>query len=152
MKFAETWLREWVNPKLDAEELGQQLTMAGHEVNSIESQGSELKGVVIAEVVDVARHPNADRLSVCQVSTGKGKPVEVVCGAPNVVAGMKSPLASPAICVEKKSRSPALTACGSWPAGAPTPSAIIVVFFVLPPFFNATSAISGSQPRIPIPI
>ena len=51
MKFAETWLREWVNPKLDAEELGQQLTMAGHEVNSIESQGSELKGVVIAEVV-----------------------------------------------------------------------------------------------------
>jgi len=95
MKFPESWLREWVNPKLDTEELGHRLTMAGHEVKSIESQGKDLKGVVIAEVVEVARHPNADRLSVCQITTGKGKPVEVVCGAPNVVAGMKSPLASP---------------------------------------------------------
>ena len=97
MKFAESWLREWVDPKLDVEALAEQLTMAGHEVNSIESEGKELKGVVIAEVVTVARHPNADRLSVCQVSTGKGKPVEVVCGAPNVVAGMKSPLAAPGV-------------------------------------------------------
>ena len=97
MKFAETWLREWVDPKLDTEALGHKLTMAGHEVNSIESQGSGLSGVVIAEVLAVARHPDADRLSVCQVSTGKGKPIEVVCGAPNVVAGMKSPLASPGV-------------------------------------------------------
>ena len=95
MKFAESWLREWVDPKLDTEALGHKLTMAGHEVNSIESQGEGLSGVVIAEVLEVTKHPNADRLSVCQVSTGKGKPVEVVCGAPNVVAGMKSPLASP---------------------------------------------------------
>ena len=97
MKFAETWLREWVDPKLDTEALGHKLTMAGHEVNSIESQGSGLSGVVIAEVLAVAKHPDADRLSVCQVSTGKGKPIEVVCGAPNVVAGMKSPLASPGV-------------------------------------------------------
>jgi phenylalanyl-tRNA synthetase beta chain len=97
MKFAEKWLREWVDPKLDTEALGHKLTMAGHEVNSIESQGSGLSGVVIAEVLAVARHPDADRLSVCQVSTGKGKPIEVVCGAPNVVAGMKSPLASPGV-------------------------------------------------------
>ncbi len=95
MKFAESWLREWVDPKLDTETLGHKLTMAGHEVNSIESQGEGLSGVVIAEVLEVTSHPNADRLSVCQVSTGEGKPVEVVCGAPNVVAGMKSPLASP---------------------------------------------------------
>jgi phenylalanyl-tRNA synthetase beta chain len=95
MKFAESWLREWVDPKLDTEALGHKLTMAGHEVNSIESQGEGLSGVVIAEVLEVTKHPNADRLSVCQVSTGEGKPVEVVCGAPNVVAGMKSPLASP---------------------------------------------------------
>jgi phenylalanyl-tRNA synthetase beta chain len=97
MKFAETWLREWVDPKLDTEALGHKLTMAGHEVKSIESQGSVPSGVVIAEVLTVSKHPNADRLSVCQVSTGKGKPVEVVCGAPNVVAGMKSPLASPGV-------------------------------------------------------
>ncbi len=97
MKFAETWLREWVDPKLDTEALGHKLTMAGHEVNSIESQGSGLTGIVIAEVLAVAKHPHADRLSVCQVSTGKGKPIEVVCGASNVVAGMKSPLASPGV-------------------------------------------------------
>ena len=97
MKFAETWLREWVDSKLDTEALGHKLTMAGHEVNSIESQGSGLTGIVIAEVLAVAKHPHADRLSVCQVSTGKGKPIEVVCGASNVVAGMKSPLASPGV-------------------------------------------------------
>jgi phenylalanyl-tRNA synthetase beta chain len=97
MKYPETWLREWVDPKLDTEALGHQLTMAGHEVKAIESQGEELSGVIIAEVLEVAGHPNADRLSVCQVSTGKGKAVEVVCGAPNVVAGMKSPLASPGV-------------------------------------------------------
>ena len=97
MKFAETWLREWVDPKLDTEALGHKLTMAGHEVNSIEPQGSGLTGIVIAEVLAVAKHPDADRLTVCQVSTGKGKPIEVVCGAPNVVAGMKSPLASPGV-------------------------------------------------------
>ena len=99
MKFPETWLREWVDPKLDATELGHKLTMAGHEVNSIEVQGSGLTGVVIAEVLAVGKHPDADRLSVCQVSTGKGKPVEVVCGAPNVVAGMKSPFAAPGVCL-----------------------------------------------------
>ncbi len=97
MRFAESWLREWVDPKLDTEALGHKLTMAGHEVNSVESQGSGLSGVVIAEVLAVGKHPDADRLSVCQVSTGKGKPIEVVCGAPNVVAGMKSPLASPGV-------------------------------------------------------
>ena len=97
MKIAESWLREWVNPDLDTESLGHQLTMLGHEVQSIERQGDGLDGVIVAEVVDVAKHPDADRLSVCQVSSGKGKPVTVVCGAPNVVTGMKSPLASPGL-------------------------------------------------------
>jgi phenylalanyl-tRNA synthetase beta chain len=97
MKFAETWLREWVDPGLNAEELGHQLTMAGHEVDSIHTEGADLRDVVIAEVISVDKHPNADRLSVCQVSTGKGKPIAVVCGAPNVVVGMKSPLAKPGV-------------------------------------------------------
>ena len=71
--------------------------MAGHEVEAVEPQGNGLDGVVVGEVLDVKRHPDADRLSVCQVSTGKRKAVEVVCGAPNVVVGMKSPFAPPGI-------------------------------------------------------
>jgi len=93
MKIAESWLREWVDPDLDTEALAQQLTMAGHEVDGLEHEGAELDGVVIAEVLKVSKHPDADRLSVCQVSDGGRATIEVVCGAPNVVAGMKSPLA-----------------------------------------------------------
>jgi phenylalanyl-tRNA synthetase beta chain len=93
MKIAESWLREWVNPELDTDALGHQLTMLGHEVDDISVEGEGLDGVVVAEVIEVGKHPDADRLSICQVSTGSGKPVEVVCGAPNVVKGMKSPFA-----------------------------------------------------------
>lgn len=93
MKFSEKWLREWVNPPLDMDELAHRLTMIGHEVDAVEPQGMGLDGVVVGEVVAVEKHPDADRLSVCQVSTGSGDPLEVVCGAPNVVAGMKSPFA-----------------------------------------------------------
>ncbi|MDX1403999.1 MAG: phenylalanine--tRNA ligase subunit beta [Woeseiaceae bacterium] len=95
MKFSEKWLREWVNPKLDSEGLAHRLTMAGLEVEALEPQGAGLDGIVVGEVLDVKKHPDADKLSVCRVSTGKRKPVEVVCGAPNVVAGMKSPFAPP---------------------------------------------------------
>ncbi len=95
MKFSEKWLREWVDPALDTEGLAHRLTMAGLEVDTIESQGSDLKGVIVGEVLEVKKHPDADKLSVCQVSTGKKKAVEVVCGAPNVFAGMKSPFAPP---------------------------------------------------------
>ena len=93
MKFSEKWLREWVNPSLDMEELAHRLTMIGHEVDAIEPHGQGLDGVVVGEVLAVKKHPDADRLSVCQVSTGSGDALEVVCGAPNVVAGMKSPFA-----------------------------------------------------------
>ena len=93
MKFSEKWLREWVNPALDMDELAHRLTMIGHEVDAVEPQGLGLDGVVVGEVLAVKKHPDADRLSVCQVSTGSGDALEVVCGAPNVVAGMKSPFA-----------------------------------------------------------
>ena len=96
MKIAESWLREWVDPDLDSEALGQQLTMAGHEVDEITIRGAGLDGIIVAEVVEVAKHPDADRLSVCKVSTGKTV-IDIVCGAPNVVAGMKSPLATPGL-------------------------------------------------------
>ena len=95
MKIVESWLREWVDPDLDIEALGHKLTMAGHEMDDITVEGERLDGIVIGEVIEVAAHPDADRLRVCKVSDGSAKLVEVVCGAPNVVAGMKSPLARP---------------------------------------------------------
>ena len=95
MKFSEKWLREWVDPALDTDALAHRLTMAGHEVDAVEPQGGGLDGIVVGEVLEVKKHPDADRLSVCQVSIGKKAAVAVVCGAPNVVAGMKSPFAPP---------------------------------------------------------
>jgi len=97
MKIAESWLREWVNPDLDTEALGHQLTMLGHEVDDIDLEGVGIEDVVIAEVVEVERHPDADRLTVCKVADGSGDIVDVVCGAPNVTRGMKSPLAKPGV-------------------------------------------------------
>jgi phenylalanyl-tRNA synthetase beta chain len=97
MKIVESWLREWVDPALDTETLGYRLTMAGHEVDEIVVEGANLGGVVVAEVLAVEKHPNADRLSVCTVSAGDSETSKVVCGAPNVVQGMKSPLATPGV-------------------------------------------------------
>jgi len=97
MKIAESWLREWVSPDLDTEALADRLTMAGHEVDGIVQEGAGLEGVVVAEVLEVEKHPDADRLSVCKVSNGSGDVLEIVCGAPNVVKGMKTPLATPGV-------------------------------------------------------
>jgi phenylalanyl-tRNA synthetase beta chain len=96
MKIAESWLREWVDPGLDSEALGHQLTMLGLEVDGVDTEGAGLDGVVVAEVLGVRKHPDADRLTVCKVSAG-GEEIDVVCGAPNVTTGMKSPLAVPGI-------------------------------------------------------
>ncbi len=97
MKIVESWLREWVDPDLDSEALEHQLTMLGLEVDGVDIEGAGLDGVVVAEVVAVEKHPDADRLSVCKVSAGGQETIDVVCGAPNVRAGMKSPLAVPGI-------------------------------------------------------
>ncbi len=97
MKIAESWLREWVNPELDTEALGHQLTMLGHEVDEMTIEGEGLDGVVVAEVVEFGKHPDADRLSVCKVSTGEGDLIDIVCGAQNLFQGMKSPLATPGV-------------------------------------------------------
>ena len=93
MKFSEKWLREWVDPSMETDELAHRLTMIGHEVDSLETQGSGLDGIVVGEVLEASRHPDADRLSVCQVSAGGEAALEVVCGAPNVRKGMKSAFA-----------------------------------------------------------
>ena len=97
MKIAESWLREWVNPDLDTEALGHQLTMLGHEVDGIEVDGDGIAEVVVAEVVEVSKHPDADKLSLCKVSDGSSDLIDVVCGAPNVRKGMKTPFARPGV-------------------------------------------------------
>jgi phenylalanyl-tRNA synthetase beta chain len=97
MKIAESWLREWVNPDLDTEALSHQLTMLGHEVDGIEYEGAGIADVIIAEVAEVSKHPDADKLSLCKVNDGSGELVDIVCGAPNVFQGMKTPLAKPGV-------------------------------------------------------
>jgi len=97
MKIVESWLREWVDPDLDSKALEHQLTMLGLEVDGVDIEGKGLEGVIVAEVVDVEKHPDADRLSVCKVRAGGEDTIDVVCGAPNVTAGMKSPLAVPGV-------------------------------------------------------
>ncbi len=93
MKFSEAWLREFVNPAIDTAALAQQLTMAGLEVGAIEAAAGELDGVVVAEVEEVAPHPDADKLKVCKVNDGGSETLDIVCGAPNVAAGMLVPFA-----------------------------------------------------------
>jgi phenylalanyl-tRNA synthetase beta chain len=86
------WLRDWVEITGDAERVAADLTTSGLEVESVEPAGAPLEGVVVAHVEAVARHPNADRLSVCTVDDGTQR-LQVVCGAPNVAAGLKVPFA-----------------------------------------------------------
>src|SRR5690606_25714014 len=92
MKFSESWLRALIDPGLTSEALADLLTMAGLEVEAREPVAPAVSGVVVAEVKSVARHPDAERLSVCQVDTGT-ETLQVVCGAPNVRAGMRVPCA-----------------------------------------------------------
>ena len=94
MKFSEAWLREWVNPAIDTQALADQLTMAGLEVDSVEPAGGAFSGVIVAEVRAVEKHPDADKLNVCQVDNGSGETLQIVCGAANVRAGLRVPLAT----------------------------------------------------------
>ncbi|MDB5926126.1 MAG: phenylalanyl-tRNA ligase subunit beta [Betaproteobacteria bacterium] len=92
MKFSEKWLRTFVDPPLDTRALADALTFAGIEVEAIEPAAPKFDRVVVGEVLSVEKHPSADRLSVCQVNVGVA-PLTIVCGAPNVRAGMKVPTA-----------------------------------------------------------
>ncbi|ETN92176.1 Phenylalanine--tRNA ligase beta subunit [Gammaproteobacteria bacterium MOLA455] len=93
MKFSESWLRQAVDPSISTEDLVAQVTMAGLEVDAVESAAPEMSGVVVGEIVAVEQHPDADKLRVCQVAGG-GEIAQVVCGAPNARAGIKVPFAT----------------------------------------------------------
>jgi phenylalanyl-tRNA synthetase beta chain len=95
MKFSESWLRTLVDPQLTSAELSHLLTMAGLEVEELDPVAPAFDNVVVAHVLEVVKHPDADRLNVCQVDTGRGTPTTIVCGAPNVAVGLKVPCALP---------------------------------------------------------
>jgi phenylalanyl-tRNA synthetase beta chain len=95
MQFPESWLRNLVNPALDTPQLAHALTMAGLEVEALAPAAPPFNNVVVAEILSAEKHPDADRLRVCQVDVGEAVPVTIVCGAPNAAAGLKVPCARP---------------------------------------------------------
>ena len=94
MKISLEWLRDFVDPGLAPRELGDRLTMAGFELESITAAAPDFSGVQVVEILEAAPHPQADRLRVCRVSTGQGEPLQIVCGAPNARAGLRTALAT----------------------------------------------------------
>ena len=94
MQFPESWLRTFCNPDLNTQQLADLLTMAGLEVEELQPVAPHFTGVVVAQVLEVAKHPDADRLNVCKVDAGTGEVLQIVCGAPNVRPGIKVPCAT----------------------------------------------------------
>jgi phenylalanyl-tRNA synthetase beta chain len=93
MRISVRWLGEWLGSTPEPRELAARLTMAGLEVEAIEPAAPPLPGIVVGEIVEREKHPNADTLSVCQVNAG-GELLQIVCGAPNARVGLKAPLAT----------------------------------------------------------
>ena len=112
MKINEQWLREWADPAIDHAQIADALTLAGLEVDGIEAAGPPLDGVRVVEVRRVERHADAERLAVCTVFDAAAEHV-VVCGAPNVRAGLRAAWAPPAT---SAARSTSRRSPSAWPA------------------------------------
>lgn len=95
MKISESWLREWINPPLTTTELAAQLTIAGLEVDSVAPVSGEFTHVIVAKVIQTTPHPEADKLTLCEVDTGQRGIFNVVCGARNVRRDLMVALALP---------------------------------------------------------
>src|SRR5437667_7449780 len=95
MKFSINWLREFIDLPKDPEEIAELLTRAGIETKRIETRGANIEKVFVAQITASSRHPNADRLTVCEVDDGSGTKRQIVCGATNYKVGDKVPLALP---------------------------------------------------------
>jgi len=95
VKFTLSWLKDHLETDEPLDRIVDKLTMIGLEVESVEDKAKQLAPFIIARVISAEQHPNADRLRVCMVDTGDGQPVQVVCGAPNARAGMKSVFSPP---------------------------------------------------------
>ncbi len=94
MNISTSWLREWSDPKVSDTDLAEKLTMAGLEVDKIDPVAPDFEGVVVGEVVDCEKHPNADKLSLCRVDIGNSSNLQIICGAPNVRKGLKVAVAT----------------------------------------------------------
>lgn len=95
MRVPLSWLRDYVDIQLTPEQLAERLTLLGMEVKGVERWGSDWENVVVGELLAVEKHPNADRLSLTRVTTGHGQTIEIVCGATNIAAGQRVPVALP---------------------------------------------------------
>ena len=95
MKIPEKWLRHYCDPQLDGAGLEHVLTLGGLEVEAREPVAAEFSGVVVARILSAGKHPDADRLQVCEVDVGQGAAVQIVCGAPNARAGLVTACALP---------------------------------------------------------
>ena len=95
MRVPLSWLRDYVDIELTPEQLAERLTLLGMEVKGLERWGSDWQQVVIGELLTVAKHPRADRLSLTTVTLGSGEPLEIVCGATNIAPGQRIPVALP---------------------------------------------------------
>ncbi|MGB4116540.1 MAG: phenylalanine--tRNA ligase subunit beta [Polaromonas sp.] len=93
MQFPESWLREFCNPALTTQQLADTLTMAGLEVEELKPVAPAFTKIVVGEIKSAAKHPNADKLQVCEVDVGQGATLNIVCGAPNARVGIKVPCA-----------------------------------------------------------
>jgi phenylalanyl-tRNA synthetase beta chain len=93
MKISEKWLREWVSPRLDTQALAHRLTMAGLEVGAVEPVAPMLEKIVVGKIASITPHPSADKLRLCRVDIGRGKTLDIVCGAANAAVGMRAPVA-----------------------------------------------------------
>ncbi len=87
MKISKLWLGEWVDCTLTEQQLAEQLTMAGLEVDAVSPVAKPFTQVVVAKVLSTRPHPNADKLTLCEVDANEDKPLSIVCGAPNVRPG-----------------------------------------------------------------
>src|SRR5271166_2478188 len=94
MKITYGWMREFTPVAASPAELAKQLTLAGLEVESVTPVAPPFSGVVVGQVIETARHPDADKLSVCQVTTDGTNRLQIICGAPNVRAGLKVAVAT----------------------------------------------------------
>jgi phenylalanyl-tRNA synthetase beta chain len=95
MKFSVNWLREFVDLPKQPEEIAELLIRAGIETKKIDTRSANIENVVVSQITALSRHPNADRLTVCEVDDGSGTKRQIVCGATNYKVGDKVPLALP---------------------------------------------------------
>ena len=101
MQFSKKWLNEFVDKNLNEIKLSDILTQGGLEVEDIEDLSSISDLVVVGEIIEMQKHPNADRLNICQVNVGQKENLQIVCGAPNAKVGIKIPCAKVGAKLEK---------------------------------------------------